>query len=153
MTDTIVRIRAKTVSMEPGACWVFASAPPGGYGRVGLNGRTYLVHRLAYSLLVGPIPEDLDLDHLCRNRSCWNPEHLEPVTRAENLRRGHGVAVAIQRRADANRGKTHCDHGHPFTAKNTRIRANGSRACRACMKRRSRECYLRKIARRAGGGQ
>ena len=66
-----------------------------GYGRVTLNGEPYSVHRLAHELFVGPIPEGMDLDHLCRVRDCARPDHLEPVTRSENIRRGAGAGGVL----------------------------------------------------------
>lgn len=70
-------------------CWLWTgSGTPTGYGQIGVNGRKQYVHRYAYELLVGPIPEGLTIDHLCRNPPCVNPSHMEPVTQAENTRRG-----------------------------------------------------------------
>ncbi|MFJ2662519.1 HNH endonuclease signature motif containing protein [Arthrobacter koreensis] len=83
------------------------------------------VHRVAYELFSGPIPNGLVLDHLCRNRGCFNPNHLEPVTRAVNNLRGVGFMAAHAR-------KTHCPKGHPYDEKNTQIK-NGARRCRACI--------------------
>lgn len=72
-----------------GRCWTEdRSVNRNGYVQVCYNGRQPVAHRVAYEILVGPIPEGLELDHLCRNRKCYNPAHLEPVTRSENLRRG-----------------------------------------------------------------
>ena len=79
-----------------------------GYGHISVNGTMQLVHRLAYSMFV-PIPEGLVLDHLCRNRSCINPNHLEPVTVAENNLRGEGCMADYARR-------THCPQGHAYEA-------------------------------------
>jgi len=81
-------------------------------------------HRLLY-VMIGGDAEGKDLDHLCRNRACCNPEHLEPVTHAVNTQRGNGGAV--------NRAKTHCVNGHPFSGKNLWMKNNGQRKCRACM--------------------
>ena len=91
-------------------------------------------HRVAYELLIGPIPAGLELDHLCRNRLCVNPAHLEPVTRQTNQHRGASVS-GISVRA------THCPEGHPYDADNTYVRPNGHRVCRECARRRQRPQY------------
>lgn len=82
-------------------------------------------HVAAYEMLVGPVPDGLELDHLCRNPRCCNPSHLEPVTHAENMRRA-GSAV------------THCIHGHEYTPENTARDGRGRRYCRACNRQRAR---------------
>ncbi len=84
-----------------------------------------------YEQLVGPIPPGLHLDHLCRNTSCVNPDHLEPVTVAENVLRGVGITAQ-------NAQRTHCRRGHKFTAQNT-YRHGGKRHCRICRMQRQRD--------------
>ena len=133
----------KFVEKQPsGACWHWTgSISPSGYGRFGLRRGTMVqAHRFAYEALVGPIPEGLDLDHLCRVRNCVNPEHLEPVSRAENLRRGVGVGGKRPGGMhEINAAKTHCKHGHEFTPENTAINsASGCRQCRTCHRLRTR---------------
>lgn len=98
------------------------------------------IHRVAYQLLVGPIPKGLVIDHLCRNRSCCNPIHLEPVTLGENTRRGlHGALrpegwSASKAALWARYGitETHCGKGHEFTPENTYVAKVGQRTCRRC---------------------
>lgn len=108
-------------------CWEWNGASGRGYGLISDgSGRLRPAHRMMYELLVGPVPEGLDLDHLCRNRGCINPKHLEPVTHKVNINRGR----------KANAEKTHCKNGHPFNDENTRrsVRKNGRqrRDCLSC---------------------
>lgn len=115
-------------------CWNWpARVDRDGYGRVMWNGRSCLAHRVAYEVMSGPIPDGLQLDHLCRNRACVNPAHLEPVTQAENAARG---VYARQ---------THCVAGHEYTPENTYLRPNGNRDCRACIRERSRRHRNKKV--------
>lgn len=132
------RLLVKTSPQESG-CWTWTgSLGSHGYGQLAVNGKPKLAHRVAYEQLVGPVPDGLELDHLCRNTACVNPKHLEPVTHAENIRRSD-VALGIRSAA------THCANGHGFTPENTVPRKrNGSvhRVCRTCKsesrRRRSR---------------
>lgn len=108
-----------------GACWTWtASVTTDGYGNFWENGRHINAHRWSYRLLVGPIPEGLVLDHLCRVRRCVNPAHLEPVTSGENTRRGNTGALEASR--------THCPQGHPYDELNTYRFPDGRRGCRIC---------------------
>lgn len=110
-------------------CWEWLGAKqPSGYGKMYWDYKTLLAHRVVYELVRGPIPEGLQLDHLCRNPSCVNPSHLEAVTARENVLRSDSTA-------GRNGRKTHCKRGHEFTPANTYIRPRG-RECRACWKTR-----------------
>lgn len=96
-----------------------------GYGALKYRGKVLAAHRVSYELFVGPIPGGLQLDHLCRNRSCVRPGHLEAVTARVNTLRSLNPAAINSR-------KTHCKHGHPFSGRNLYVNPNGERACRAC---------------------
>lgn len=108
-------------------CWLWTAKKVDGkgYGQITEGKRAYQVHRVVYEALVGPIPDGLQLDHLCRVRRCCRPNHLEPVTQTENQRRGYGFA-------GVNARKTHCAQGHPYDEANTIIRHRGGRDCRTC---------------------
>ena len=132
------------VTTDPGTgCWLWPTVNARtGYGSIrvaGRGSRMALAHRVSYELHVGPIPEGLHLDHLCRNRGCVNPEHLEPVTCRENILRGVGFAAT-------NAVKTHCPAGHPLDGANLYVCPRGTRKCRACRAEASRRYLQRKRA-------
>lgn len=117
-------------------CWLWQGKKDNlGYGRYG---KQYRAHRWSYEYHKGPIPEGLQIDHLCRNRACVNPDHLEAVTKKENTLRSL-APTAINAR------KTHCYKGHPFDERNTYVTPEGWRTCRACKneKHRRRRTRLR----------
>jgi len=116
------------VQRQDQGCWIWTGTRTlHGYGSFCDNGPKVLVHRWSYEQHVGPIPDGLVIDHLCRNPPCVNPDHLEPVTQRENLMRSPIVLSAINAR------KTHCVRGHEFTPENTYIQpATGKRRCRTC---------------------
>lgn len=133
------RFWSKVAPNKRTGCWLWTGSNSGrdGYGTYFLGGmgsraankrnRTK-AHRAAYAALVGPIPPGLQLDHLCRVPGCVNPAHLEPVTQAENIRRGRAPSVAGKR----NAGKTRCPQGHPYSGKNLYVNPQGHRFCRTC---------------------
>lgn len=119
-------------------CWIWDRSLQGdGYGYFHrTNGGSTYAHIVSWERVNGPVPEGMELDHLCREPRCFNPEHLEAVSHQVNVLRGVGVAA---RRAT----QTHCVAGHEFTEENTYI-LSGYRNCRTCHKRRSREWWERK---------
>lgn len=113
-------------SVAPTGCWEWSGYhAKTGYGTMAFGGKPEYVHRVSWEVFRGPIPIGLQIDHLCRNRSCFNPDHLEPVPQAENIRRGEGVS-------GINARKTHCQKGHEFTPENTYL-SRGFRSCRTCV--------------------
>jgi hypothetical protein len=105
-------------------CWPFTgSLTTSGYGTFSFDGERHQAHRVTYTLTNGPIRPDLHLDHLCRNRRCCNPAHLEPVTCLENIRRS----------PIHNGARTHCPKDHPYAGTNLRI-YRGGRYCRECIR-------------------
>jgi HNH endonuclease len=146
---------------KSGDCWIWTAGLTRGYGQFivmrGKRGYPVRAHRLAWELTRGPIPDGLDLDHLCHNRNrscpggdtcphrrCVNPDHLEPVTNEENIRRGMWSPAVHAR-------QTHCVNDHEFTPENTYRRPDtGTRVCRTCQRERNRKiARARREAKRA----
>lgn len=133
-------------------CWHWEGATVKGHGWMTVDGKRIYVHRLAYELLVGPIPDGFDVDHVCHNvdpdcpagvvclhRRCVNPAHLEAVTPSENNARGKRRMRALI---------THCPHGHEYTPDNSYFNGSGSRSCLACKKENERRQVARRSAER-----
>lgn len=123
-------------------CWEWRGARSvWGYGVYWRRKVAARAHRVAWELERQRIPDDRQLDHLCRNRACVNPDHMEPVTGRENVMRGDGLAAA-------NARKTHCWRGHALSGTNLRIGSKGERCCRKCSAIKSAEHARRKRARK-----
>jgi hypothetical protein len=121
-------------------CWVWQRGRcPRGYGRTSLRRVVWPAHRLSVIVFDGPFDPRLDVDHLCRNPPCVNPDHLEPVTTRTNLLRGETIPAG-------HLAKTHCPQGHPYAGDNLLIRASGRRACRECNRDYGRRRTLRRNA-------
>lgn len=136
MTIDILPLNMQNKIAVNGDCWDWTGAINNrGYGSVtNGNGGSMLAHRKAYEHAVGLIQGDLTIDHLCRNKRCVNPAHMEPVTRAENIRR----------KAEA---QTHCRYGHELAGDNLRFHKRGDRVqreCRLCAMDTQRACRMRK---------
>ncbi len=145
MIPALERFEAKVELAGPDDCWNWlACVDKCGYGRFRFSPqKNGFAHRFAYESYVGPIPEGLEPDHLCRNPACVNPAHLEMVTHQENTARGMAPEIL---KAFAFQPQTHCKRGHLFDEENTHIRPNGNKTCRTCRNAAQR------VRRRYGGG-
>ncbi len=139
LTQSLPQCIAEKIQPSSSGCWLWVG-PLGarGYGALKFRGRKG-AHRIVWALLKGPIPDGLQLDHLCRVRRCVNPEHLRAVTCAENLHAPGSLSTAA-----INARKTHCPQGHPYSEENTlwRLRKHRrERNCRACKKANRKTPY------------
>lgn len=130
------------VSRLSSGCWEWTGAKSkvehGFYGVIRIAGENYGAHRIAFVLNGGTLHAGMVIDHLCRNKLCVNPDHLEGVTQKENARRG----LAGQWFKELQLSKTHCPKGHLYDETNTRIRKDGCRACRKCQRENNRRRRL-----------
>lgn len=130
-------LRKRTVAAT--GCWIWQGAIwSKGYGGIQYRYKRLAVHRVSYVIWKGCIPENLQIDHLCRNTSCFNPDHLECVTARVNTLRGTSVSARAAR-------VTQCPKGHPYDSANTYVRpCDGGRQCKACNLEACRKYYRRK---------
>lgn len=149
---TILERLISRVKLQPNGCWKYTGFIHKGYGRfsVGHGFGTMQAHIISYLLLVGPVPEGLELDHIChapsecaggtdcQHRSCINPRHLSPVTHEVNLSRGRRVSTNAKKRRST---KTHCPQGHEYSIENTRL-YRGMRYCLACRRRHNQASWV-----------
>jgi hypothetical protein len=132
------RIDANSMPVPWTGCWLWLrTLDRDGYGSIQVNKRHMRAHRVSYETHRGPIPDGLQIDHLCRVRCCVNPDHLEPVTCRENLMRGDTAAARYA-------AATVCKHGHPFDQANTLYTREGRRVCHACRNARALAAYHRR---------
>ncbi|QYX76463.1 HNH endonuclease [Streptomyces akebiae] len=137
-SDLPSRIASKIEVDSESGCWLWTGScnreSPSGYGTVAYQGKTQLVHRVVFKLLVGEIPEGFQVSHAeprgPNHTRCCNPHHLEAVTREEALRRRDWERARARR--------THCRHGHEYTPENTYLDPRGFRQCRACRSERDK---------------
>lgn len=137
-TPAIDRIFTEGRVYHDGGCWMWRMAVSEGYGIINEGGTSKLVHRVVYEALRGPIPEGMTLDHLCRERACCNPYHVEVVSDRENVMRGLSFGAV-------NARKKTCPKGHPLEPRN----GKGWRLCRQCQNEQSRKSYHKRKAARA----
>jgi hypothetical protein len=116
-------------SFEP--CWEWLGAKSAGYGRIKVQGKVCMAHRISYEYFIGPIPEGLEIDHLCRTPACINPAHLEPVTGSINAKRG----------LTGNKKRDFCKNGHKFSSDNV-LMDGKERRCKPC-RRANKRIYLK----------
>jgi hypothetical protein len=138
------RFWARVERWDPDECWLWLGCRTSrGYGELWdlIEKKQRVVHRLAYEWLVGPIPDGFHIDHLCRNRLCVNPKHLEPVTSQVNTLRGTGPSAL-------NARKTHCLRGHPLSGSNLGRQRKG-RFCLTCDRAYRREWNRRRREQKA----
>lgn len=138
--STMQRFAEKVLLPEPRTgCWMWTGAKTtAGYGTFSPRGKSVYAHRYSYEQFVGPIPRGLELDHLCRNPACVNPDHLEAVTQRTNVLRSRSFSAQ-------NAVKTHCSKGHEFSPDNTWTSKRNQRNCITCHRRRSQEARRRSV--------
>ncbi len=137
MNSDVERFWSKII--KTGNCWDWLAYKDfNGYGRFGFNGKVVRSHQFSYILHKGEIPDGMVIDHLCRNKACCNPEHLEVVSQAENMQRGKIRSF--------HRNKTQCPKGHEYNKENTYYGKNNVRWCKSCLRENGRLQAKRRYA-------
>ena len=147
LADRVMR----RVTMDPrSGCWIFTGAIRHGYGVVGIgprtHHRTFHTHRVMYEKANGAIAPGLEIDHLCRVKSCCNPAHLEAVAHVENVRRGEASVVVAETNRQRAAAQVQCLRGHPLSGDNLRLK-DGKRQCVECTRARDRARAAEKMRR------
>lgn len=143
--EVLARFMSKVSVDHDSECWFWTGTRVGrgrAYGQIRVGGVALYAHRLSHELFLGPIPQGMHVDHLCRNKICVNPDHLEAVTPKENTRRALPYFNPGQHWLDA----THCPRGHERTDETTLAYGRAVRACLLCRQERGRDYYKRKKA-------
>jgi hypothetical protein len=139
--DAYAAVMERSTPIPFCGCLIFqGTVLSNGYGQISDHGRKRATHTIVYERTHGAMPPGLQIDHLCRVRSCVNVDHLEAVTCATNLNRAIGNAFQTQR------AKTHCPQGHPYSGINLRMRKDGGRKCVVCIRESDRRQRLREKA-------
>ena len=136
MVDLLPRVIAKIAF---GDCWEWTGGTSAGYGVVKIDASPRHAYRYVWEVLVGPIPPGMQLDHLCRNRRCCNPDHLEVVTQKINTLRGFGAGAV-------NAKRNVCPQGHPYDTLLRNGNGISARSCKRCNNEKSRRYQVRKAA-------
>jgi hypothetical protein len=118
--------------IDAGVCMEWTGAITNGYGRFQFERKCWLAHRWVWTQLFGPIPDDMTVDHICRNTRCVDPSHLRLLPMYDNIMAGYATSAV-------NRRKTHCNEGHEFTPENTHIKPSGHRVCLTCKRAYERQ--------------
>ncbi len=144
--QTAATIYARCVELPWSGCWIWMGRLNKGYPKLSFENKTCGGHRVLYEMLIGPIPEGLTLDHLCKIPCCVNPAHLEPVTLSVNMKRADRTGMG----GYAQRKRTKCIHGHLFNDENTYWDKHGYRSCKTCQRERERRYYQKRRVQEAG---
>lgn len=129
--DALARIQDRSITPRPD-CRIWVGATDRGYGRISVGGVVMRVHRVVWESVNGPVPDGMELDHICRIRACCNPDHLEAVTHSENVRRSYALRPAMQRSNPRQKRGDECAAGHDLSTHGRACPDGGYVVCRKC---------------------